>query len=159
MSNDPIQGCRPGSRGAPARLGLGEHDNSRYRRENLTANGEKGDRGRGERRGLAALKRPSKRAMATGSDDEQGEREHRVAAPEHDVCAVAAWSRRGASLPTPSAPAVATKAVRHHASQVLSAAIPTFSAVSASALCGVRSATAAILPCAGAAEQGRALPK
>ena len=75
------------SRPSPARLtlGLGKDDNGRYRRENHTANGEKGDRSRGERRGLAALERPSKRAMATGSDDEQGEREHRVAAPEHDV--------------------------------------------------------------------------
>ena len=73
--------------------------------------------------------------------------------------AVAAWSKRGASLPTPSAPAVATTAVRHHASQVLSAAIPTFGAVSASAVFEVRSGTAPILPCAGAAEQCRALPK
>src|SRR5690242_21781739 len=81
---------RPGLTSPPALLGLGEHDDGRYRRENHTADGKKGDRSRGERRGLAALKRPSKRAMATGSDDEQGEREHRVAAPEHDV-----WRRGG----------------------------------------------------------------
>ena len=54
----------------------------------------------------------------------------------------AACNRRGASRPTPNAPAVATNAVRHHASHVRSAAISTFSAVSASAGSGVRSATA-----------------
>ena len=75
---------------APARLGLGEHDNSRHRCKDYSADGEKGDCGRGERRGLAALKRPGKRAMAAGSDDEQGQREHGVAATEYDV-----WRRGG----------------------------------------------------------------
>jgi hypothetical protein len=72
------------------RLGLGEHDNSRHRCKNHTADGEKGDCGRGQRCGLAALKRPGKRVMAAGSDDEQGEREHGVAATEYDV-----WRRGG----------------------------------------------------------------
>src|SRR6476661_5870344 len=57
----------------------------------------------------------------------------------------AAWSRRGASRPTPSAPAVATSAVRHQASHVRSPASPRLSSSSASG--GLRSAIFAMVPC------------
>lgn len=67
------------------RLDLGEHYSGRDRREDHAANGEQGDSSRRERRRLTTLKCPSKRPMATGSDDEQRDCEHRVAAPEHDV--------------------------------------------------------------------------
>ena len=100
--------------------------------------------------GFAALDRPLDRAMAARSDGEQGDRKQRIRATERDVGRRAAWSRRGASRPTPSAPAMATEAVRHHASQVRSAAILTLSAVSASAGCRMRSATAAMVPHPGA---------
>jgi hypothetical protein len=62
-------------------------------------------------------------ALALGADNQQPDRESRVAAVEQDVGPWATWSRFGANRPTASAPAVAPSAVRHHASQVRSTAI------------------------------------
>jgi len=67
----------------------------------------------------------------------------------------AACSRRGASHPTPNAPAVATEAVRHHASHVRSAAI--FHVQRGVCVRGLRDALrhSPILAGPGAVEHGR----
>ena len=62
-------------------------------------------------------------ALAAGAEHQQPERQRRVAAPQQHVRPGRDVEHSGAKRPTASAPAVAVSAVRHHASQVRSAAM------------------------------------
>src|SRR4029078_3102138 len=78
---EPAGGADAGDCRRP--LHLGQHDDGRDRRQDHPTDGEQGDRRRGEGRGFTPVDRALERAMAARSDDEQGDREQRVAAPEH----------------------------------------------------------------------------